>query len=102
MSYAFGQKVRVRINDPKFTNSDGDYYDPTEVIFRTESPGGVETAYTYGEDDEVVKHGTGDYSLDWLPDESGDWYVRVEADGVIATRDIIVRVADTRFSTAGE
>jgi hypothetical protein len=57
-----------------FRNSSGTLFDPTTVVFKLYSPGGVETTYTYGEDSECQKTATGQYVAYATLDEPGRWF----------------------------
>ena len=79
-----------------FTDDAGVVQNPLFVIFKTFSPCGTETKYTYGIDPEITRPSTGNYQADILPDEGGRWRVRWEASGVtnMATEDdFIVKVS---------
>lgn len=62
-----------------FRDADGNYVDPDSVMFRTVSPTGVKTTYTFGTDDEIENETTGIYYADIdVDDGTGRWYWRWE------------------------
>ncbi len=74
--------IMLQIN---LTDSSGNDTDPETVLIKIMSPCGVETTYTYGDDDEVTKQSVGDYAADITPDSPGRWRFRWETtNGVIA------------------
>jgi len=63
----------------RFRDNDGTLVDPTEVVFRTYSPTGTETTFTFGTDDEIEKIDTGIYACDFaVGDDAGRWSWRWE------------------------
>jgi hypothetical protein len=71
-----------------FTDATGAPADPATVVFKTYSPCGKLTAYTYGSDDNVSKASTGNYAAAIVADLSGRWRTRWE--GTDATGSVIV------------
>lgn len=61
--------------------SNGVPVDPTTVTGKYMTPGGIETAYVYGINPELVKDTTGVYHFDVDIDASGTWTVRMEGSG---------------------
>jgi hypothetical protein len=77
--------------------------DPTALFFRALAPDGTETTLTYGDDDEVVREGTGVYRVDFAFTASGAWSVRWEATGdVVAAEEVEVLVRGTAFEALPE
>jgi len=68
-----------------FENDDGTAVDPDTVKFRTYAPSGATATYTYGDDDEVQRESTGNYTADITPDEAGRWHYRWETTGTGTT-----------------
>ena len=66
-----GSVVRLAIN---FSNDSFVDVDPTTVAIKVMSPSGIETTYTYDEDDELLFLDTGDYLIDITPNEPGRWF----------------------------
>lgn len=62
-----------------FTDTSGDDYDPETVTLKIIDPGGVETSYVYGTDDEVTRADSGNYVGTIRPDRGGRWFRRWEA-----------------------
>ena len=90
-----GDLVRVDIS---FTNSAGDYIDPTGVVFKHKDPSENTTTLTYGDDAELVKDDTGKYYVEIDADEAGDWFVRAESTGTgQAAAESTFHVRDTYF-----
>lgn len=69
-------RLRVRLMD-----EDGEDVNPSTVLFKTCSPSGVETTYTFQTDDEILRESTGHYRADIVPDETGRWHYRWETTG---------------------
>ena len=65
-----GSPYRVGAHFEDDTDTD---VDPTTITFTLLSPTGVETAYVYGTDSNVVKVSTGDYYAEVTPTEGGRW-----------------------------
>jgi hypothetical protein len=74
--------VRIAAN---LQDEDGTDIDPTTVVFRIMSPSWNETTYTYGTDAQLVKVNTGDYYVDFTPDEAGRWAYRWQTTGTNKT-----------------
>lgn len=70
--------LRIAIN---FQDDDRTDVDPTTVTFQVLSPAGATTSYTYGTDAEVIRADTGDYYVDYVPDQSGRWFYRWASTG---------------------
>jgi hypothetical protein len=68
-----GSTIRITI---AFQDDDGNATDPDTVLFKTRSPAGTETTYTYGDDDEVGRSAAGSYYADFEADEGGRWLYR--------------------------
>lgn len=58
--------------------------DPTTVTFKIKSPSGTVTTYIYATDAQLVKDSTGNYHVDWLFNESGDWWYEWIGSGITA------------------
>ena len=71
-------KITFRDQDDVLTN-------PTTVKFKTRTPAGTETTYTYGTDAEVERESTGLYLASVVPDEAGRWFFRWETTGPVYT-----------------
>jgi len=76
--YETGDLVRC---SAAFIDSDGNYLDPTAVLFRFKDPAGTTTTYTYGVDVELVKDAVGQYHVDVDADAEGVWLYRFESTG---------------------
>jgi hypothetical protein len=70
--------VRIAVN---FQDDDGTDVDPSTVTFKARSPGNQETSYVYATDAELVRTDTGDYFVDFVPNESGRWHYRWTSTG---------------------
>lgn len=70
---AVNSPVRIAAN---FQDEDRTDIDPTTVTVKFRSPSGTVTSYVYGTDAALVKASTGDYYIDFTPDESGRWRYR--------------------------
>ncbi len=68
-----GSDVQLTV---EFTDQDGVATNPTTVLFRTRSPCGIETTYTYGTSDELQRPSTGNYIATFNVDEAGTWEAR--------------------------
>ena len=68
-----------------FKDAAGTATDPTGVTFRMRAPDGVETAYVYLTDAQVVKSATGIYYVDWTFTKTGRHFLRWEATGGVVT-----------------
>lgn len=75
--YDRGDLLRVTA---QFTDPDGDPTDPDTVTFLTLC-GGEEASYVHGTDSEVTKTETGTYVALIDLDQTGNWWIRVEATG---------------------
>ena len=64
-----------------FQDDDGNASDPDTVVFRTRSPCGTETAYTYLTDDAVARSSVGNFYADFVVNEPGRWFFRWETVG---------------------
>lgn len=71
-----------------FTNSNGQASDPSTVVFKTYSPCGKISIYTYGTDANVSKSSTGNYAASFVADHAGRWRTRWE--GTDAIGNVIV------------
>lgn len=76
--HAVNTTVRLAVN---FQDDDGTDVDPTTVTFKAYSPSGTTTTYVYATDAALVRSNTGDYYVDFVPDESGRWYYRWSSTG---------------------
>lgn len=83
--YYIHSNIRLTINYQDSSETD---VDPTVVLCKTLSPSGVETTYTYGSSDGIGRDNTGDYYLDFAPNESGRWHFRWESSGDGTTYDL--------------
>lgn len=70
--------VRIAVN---FQDDDGTDVDPSTVTFKAYSPSGTTTTYVYATDAEVIRQDTGDYYVDFSPNESGRWHYRWSSTG---------------------
>lgn len=70
--------LRIAVN---FQDDDGADVDPATITFKVQSPSGTTTSYVYGTDAEIIKQDTGDYHIDYVPDESGRWHYRWSSTG---------------------
>lgn len=70
--------VRIAVN---FQDDDGTDVDPSTVTFKAYSPTGTTTTYVYSTDTELIRMNTGDYYVDFVPDESGRWFYRWSSTG---------------------
>lgn len=75
-----GRQVRLPANFSR----DGSDVDPTTVTLKLRSPCGVETTYTYADDD-ITRTSAGDYYIDVTPTEGGRWWYRWETTGTDTT-----------------
>lgn len=73
MSYAQGNLVHV---SAIFKNSAGTKTDPVVVKCSVRDPSNTTTTYVFGDDEEVVRDGTGRYSMNIDADTAGTWYYR--------------------------
>lgn len=64
-----------------FTDQNDVPTDPTTVVFRSRSPSGVESTYTFGSSDEIQNPSTGNYTATITLDEAGKWELRWQATG---------------------
>ncbi len=79
-----GQTVKILVD---FTDENGELADPFEVKFRFRSPWGRESAYTYGQNNEVTRLALGRFQLltpDSMINEGGRWSWRVETKGTVS------------------
>ena len=68
----------------KFTASwtlDGAASDPTTVRFKIKKSSGAITTYVNGQNTELVKDSVGNYHVDFVLDEVGQWSYRWEGEG---------------------
>ena len=82
--YDLGDRVTVLgiwKTPPSFLGP-GDYTDPAAVLFKFKNPAGVETAYTFGTNPEIVKEATGHYHVSIDADMPGWWYYKFYATGL--------------------
>jgi hypothetical protein len=70
--------TRIAVN---FQDDDATDVDPTTVTFKAYSPSGTTTTYAYATDAELVRADTGDYYVDFEPDEPGRWFYRWASTG---------------------
>lgn len=73
-----GTTVRIAVNFQDDTQTD---IDPSTVTFKAYSPSGVTTTYVYATNAQLVRDSTGDYHVDFEPDESGRWFYRWTSTG---------------------
>ncbi len=73
-----GSELRITAT---FSDDAGVLADPATVIFKTMSPAGKETVYTYGSSPELQRQSAGIYLCDFTPDEGGRWYYRWQSTG---------------------
>lgn len=76
--YKKGQKVRCSV---EFKVSDV-LTDPSTVTFKSKKPSGGITTLIYLTDLAVVKDAVGQYHVDVITDEKGEWNFRFEGTGV--------------------
>lgn len=72
-----------------YNDTNGNDVDPTTVTFEAYSPSGITYTYVYGTDAEVVRRDTGDYYVDFVPDESGRWRYRWTSTGTLLASRVI-------------
>lgn len=82
MTYEVGERPEIYTLSP-FQTRDGTAADPATVTFTITTPAGVETAYVFGVDAEVLRRDTGDYYMYLDLDEAGRWSYEIK--GVSAT-----------------
>lgn len=70
--------VRVAAN---FQDEDRVDIDPDTVTVKFYSPSGTISTYVYLTDAALIKASTGDYYIDFTPNESGRWYYRWSSTG---------------------
>jgi hypothetical protein len=70
--------VRIAVN---FQDDDWTDVDPSTVTFKAYSPSGIVTTYVYATDAELIRANTGDYYVEFVPDESGRWHYRWSSTG---------------------
>ena len=81
-----------------FRDRSGRLVDPDAVRVRVRAPDGQERTYSFGSETEVVQVGPGHFRIEFDLDQSGDWLVRVESDGVgKAAGELVLSVAPSRF-----
>lgn len=94
-SYSVGDRARCSV---QFTDMGGLAADPTTVVAKYKAPAGTVTTKTYGDDEEVVKAGTGFYYIDVDLSAAGEWYYRFNGTGaVVAAGEQLLRAAVTQF-----
>lgn len=77
--YDVGDRTKVYTSSA-FTDEDGVEVDPDVITFTIEDPSGNSETYIYGTDAEVLRDGTGLYSIYVNLDEPGLWNYRIEAE----------------------
>jgi len=84
--YPYGQQVRI---SGAFTDDDGEAADPASgaVVVKYKDPSGNVTMLTYPDDGALVKDSTGNYHVDLLPDEAGDWLYEFAGTSVLVVAD---------------
>ena len=70
--------VRIAAN---FQNDNREDIDPDTVSVKFQSPSGTLSTYVYGTDAALIKASTGDYYIDFTPNESGRWHYRWASTG---------------------
>ena len=86
-----GDCVKVEV---VWTNAAGRVADPTDTVASLRKPDGTVASIAGGS---INHDGTGRYSTDILPDQSGEWWVRFVATGaVIAAEEVSFRVRARR------
>lgn len=74
--------------------------DPATTTLKVREPSGVETAYLYGTDPEVVTTGTGSFSAEFVMDAAGEWVFRwIGTGAVAAAQEIAIQVRPSKFTT---
>ena len=73
----------------QYNDTNGDDVDPDTVTFETYSPQGITTTYVYGTNAELVRRDTGDYYVDFVPDESGRWHYRWTSTGTLLASRVV-------------
>lgn len=82
-----------------FTNTDGDYIDPTNVFVKYRSPAGTVTPLQYGVDAALVKDAVGRYHVIVDATTPGKWWYRFYATGTgKAAKETYFEVAESAFS----
>lgn len=77
----------------------GDPVDPTTVVFRYETPAGIETTLTYGVDAALTKRAAGKYTARVDLNASGTWNFQWKTTGTYQGVDEFTReVAASQFS----
>lgn len=77
--YKKGQKVRCSVD---FKVADV-LTNPTTVTFKSKKPSGTITTLVYGADADLVRDATGQYYVDVVTDEKGEWNFRFEGTGTV-------------------
>lgn len=78
-NYTLGQSPKLQAT---FRDDAGTLTDPTTVVFKVRTPGGVETTYTSA--DGVANDSPGVWSYQLAPlDEAGTWAYRVVGTGAL-------------------
>jgi hypothetical protein len=78
-AYYTGQSVRLSAS---FTDPETELpYDPATVSFTCRPPSGVALSKTYPENPDVVRDGVGEYHLDLIAAEPGEWHYRAQGAG---------------------
>lgn len=93
-----GSSSRLRVS---FADSTGAAVDPATVLLRTRSPdpGAVETTYTYGVDDGLVRAGIGRYYFDLVLTRAGVWAIRwIGQSELVAATEVSIPVKASRFT----
>jgi hypothetical protein len=78
--YQIGDQPRLTA---QFVSDESGALDPTTVVCKIRTPAGVETAYTYGVDPEVVRDSAGAYHFDLLLTEALTWWHRWTGTGLL-------------------
>jgi hypothetical protein len=94
-AYEKGQVVRAT---GTFKDSTGSLVDPSVVKFRTRTPAGVVTEYTYGVNADLARDSLGVYHFDIALTTAGLWKYRWISTGVGAAAKVVtLDVAEAEF-----
>lgn len=64
----------------QFLNSDGEFYTPATITFKTRAPDGTDTSYVHGVSGSVLQHAIGVYALTFTVDSAGEWTVAAKGE----------------------
>jgi hypothetical protein len=96
-SYHIGQVVRLTAT---FTDTGGNFADPTRVTFTVEDPSGNNSTEWSTSTGLVAHPSTGVYTLDVPVDEAGTWPYKVNSTGGVTTAsETYFRVQHTKVSS---